>query len=274
MALAIKKLDAPQPFTRKILLFAGSGAGKTFFSGSAQNVPELKEALIVDLDGGTATLDGSDISTTRARTLADLEKVLWLFAQNSPEVASYKTLIIDGLSEAAKRELAEITELAAKGTETKSKPRDRDVAQIQDYGTRNNRLLRIIRMARDLPNTAVIFTAWAKFSFPKVPDASGKEVENRDAKPTQIAPDFSDSLLDALMGAADDVWFLQNDEKNGRRVLYTAKYDNVLAKTRNENFAKELGFEKDGKFLPILINPTLKTIVDAYKKATSTKKGQ
>ena len=71
--------------------------------------------------------------------LADLEKVLWLFHKKDAAVAQYSALIVDGFSEAARRELQEITTLAASG-ESK-KPRDKDQAQLADYGLKNNRTL-------------------------------------------------------------------------------------------------------------------------------------
>jgi hypothetical protein len=265
--MKIRNLSNQSPFARKILLFSPSGNGKTFLCGTAQDAPEMKDVLIVPLDGGASTLDGKNIDVAEGvRTLAEAEKLLWSFAQNPrpAEFVKYKTLVLDGASEVARRELQEITTKAAKD----KSDRDRDQAQLQDHGLRNSRLMRILRMARDLPDITVIVTAWPKFTFPKIPDAKGKLVENKEARPTEISIDFSDSLLDPIIGAFDAVWFLQNDTVNDRRVLITADYDNVRAKTRNAAFADELTTEgKDGKRFPVVINPTFKGIVEAYRRA-------
>lgn len=263
--MKIRNLAKQTPFARKILIYSPSGSGKTFLCGSAKDVPEMSEILIVPLDGGASTLDGQNIDVAEeVRTLAEAEKLLWLFAQKDKAVAKYKTLVLDGASEAARRELQEITAEAAKANVL----RDKDQAQIQDYGLRNARTVRILRMARDLPDITVIVTAWPKFTFPKIPDTKGKLIENKDAKPTEVSIDFSDSLLDPIIGAFDAVWFLQNDSVNNRRVLITADYDNVRAKTRNAAFAEELTTEgKEGKKFPVMINPTFKGIVEAYRRA-------
>jgi hypothetical protein len=269
VAFTIGNLSKPKPFARKILVHAGSGAGKTFFAGTANDVEEMRGVHVVNLDAGAATLDGQDIATSDARKLSDLEEILWAYAQKKLEVASFRTLVLDGLSEVAKRELSEITALEAQSDKGKARSRDRDQAELRDYGVRNSRLLRIVRMARDLPDITVIFTCWSKSLYPKVP---GTDQDNKAAKPLSVIPDFSDSLTDTLMGACDDVFSIVNDSANNRRLLITGDYEGIRAKTRGEAFAKALSFEKDGRVYPILVEPNFKKIVAAYHSAT--KKGK
>lgn len=272
MALNFTNLSKPKPFARKILLYGGSNAGKTFLAGSALEVPEMREVLVVNLDAGAKTLEGMDISVQDSRKLSELEEVLWAFAQKKPEVAKFTTLVIDGMSEVAKRELSEITTLEAQSDKGKARNRDRDQAELRDYGIRNARLLRIVRMARDLPDITVIITAWDKKTYPKLP---GSDQDNKAAAPLSVQPDFSDSIVTTIVGAMDDCWYLKNDEENGRRIMYTSDYGATKAKTRTASFAQKLGLiDKDGKFAPVVINPSFAGIVAAYKEATKTKEGK
>ncbi len=263
MVIKIKKLTQPTNFNRRILLYGEPGSGKSFLVGTAQNVKALQDVLVIDLDGGSSTLSGTGTLVSEGRKIKDVEEVLWALAQKSPEVASVKTLVLDGASELAKRELAEIAEEAAKNQPNK---RNRDLNQMADYMLSKNRLLRIFRMARDIPDITVIITAWAKMTFPKIGD-----VVNKDAKPTVISPDFTDAVADTLMGMVDDAWFLQHDSKADRRLLFTANHDNVKAKTRNPEFANQLTTLVDGKPFPVVINPTMQIITDAFTKAFSNK---
>jgi energy-coupling factor transporter ATP-binding protein EcfA2 len=261
MAITLKKASATRPFQRRVFIYGKSGAGKTFLIGSLAKVQPLKEILVVPLDAGDATLDGTDVTVTEnVRKLRDAEEVLWAVMKREGDFAGVKTLVLDGVSEAAKRELQEIAEAAAKSA-SPNKPRDRDENQLRDYMLRNGRLLRILRMARDIPNILLVLTGWPKEVFPKVGD-----VTDTSLPPLSISPDFSDKLTDTVLGSLDDVWYLKVDAE-GKRLLYTGDFQNIRAKTRGEAFASELGTTKDGKFFPILVNPTFSDIVAAYDRA-------
>lgn len=273
--LNVKKLSKDKPFTQKLFVYGAAGSGKTTFAASI--VEAGFTPIVIDMDGGASTLDGSDIDATVQRRLNDLEKVLWLFASKSQEIAKYDAIIIDGFTEGARRELAEITALAAKQAEGSKKERDRDVAQLADHGLKNNRITRLVRMIRDLPDILVIVTGHSKLTYPQLPDSKGNLVDNKEARPTEIAPDVPDSLKEVVAGAFDSVWLFSFNKEKGRRELYTNGFENVVAKTRNKNFANLLTTTTaDGKTFPILVNPDMKFIVDAYKQAmqTSNKEGK
>jgi hypothetical protein len=267
----MKSKKTKKPFQRRIFLFGKSGAGKTWLVGSIEAVKDMKEVLVVPLDAGDATLDGKDVYVEEnARRIRDAEEIIWKVAQRKDEYAKVKTLVLDGLSEAAKRELQDIAEVAAKNENTK-KPRDRDLNQVQDHLLKNGRLMRVIRMARDIPGITLIVTGWPKEEYPIMPDKNGNDIVRTDMPPTSIGPDFSVKMLDTVMGNFDDVWMIRK-EADGRRFLYTSDYGVIKAKTRASDeidFASELGSTKEGKFFPILVNPTFSDIVAAYERATS-----
>lgn len=260
--VTLKKANSKPAFQRRILIYGASGAGKSHLVGTLADVSEMKEVLVLPLDGGEATLSGKDlILAENTRKLKDAEEVLWNVVKRDGDYAKIKTVVLDGISEAAKRELQEIADAAAKN----NSKRDRDENQLRDYQLRNGRLLRLIRMARDIPGITLIMTAWPKITYPKV-----GEMVDTTLPPLSITPDFSDKLTDTVLGAADDVWALRVDN-DGRRLLYTGDYQAIRAKTRNSAFAAQLGTTKDGQFFPVLVNPDFQTIVDAYYRAFAVK---
>jgi AAA domain len=266
MAVSLRKASGPKQFQRRIFLYGKSGAGKTHFIGSASEVKELREILVLPLDAGDATLDGSDVIVADGvRRLREVEEVLWAVSQKQGDYANIKMLVLDGISEAAKRELQDIAELGAKNTEKSSKPRDRDLNQLQDHMLKNGRLMRVVRMARDIPGITLVLTGWPKEVYKVIDD-----MPRTDLPAISIGPDFSDKLVDTLLGSMDDVWFIRQ-EADGRRFLYTGNHENIRAKTRGAEFAEELGTTKDGKFFPIMVEPTLEKIVAAFDRAAKKK---
>lgn len=261
MAVKLNKISKkPGPFNRKILLYSEAGAGKTTLIASANLVPEFKDVLVIDADGGSSTLVGNEgILATDARSTKDIEAVLWSLIKRDPGFENVKMLVLDGLSEAVKADLAAISAEEVR----KGKRENQDEQQLRDFMISRSRILRLVRMARDIPGITVVFTAWAKKRFPK-----GLKPDDPAARPTQIAPDFTDSMSDTLQGMVDDVMFLHHDKETDRRVLVTANTGPVQAKVRGDAFAKALGTTgKDGKFVATMEDPTFTKIIAAWKTA-------
>lgn len=260
MAITIRKLTvaADKPITRRIMLYGDSGAGKTFLAGSAQDVPDMADVLVANIDKGVATLlSRGDIQTTDIAGAGSLEELLWMMVRKDPAVASIKTLVLDGGSELQKLDLQEIADGAAKG----KSDRDRDLNQLNDYMKNKNRLLRVFRMARDIPGITLIITAWAQKKYPG---------DNKSADPTVIQPEMTDSVRSTLVGYMDDVWYVKHDAKSDNRFVFTSSVGPVFAKTRDSAVAAKL--VTDGK--PWLVNPTFATIYAAYRAAYTKEKGE
>lgn len=272
MTLQIKKLTSKgTSLARRTLIYGDPSAGKTMLSGTAQDVPEMRDILVADMDGGSITLRSrGDVSAVDTRNVTNVEQLLWMLIDKKPEVAGIGTLVLDGCSELQKRDLADIATAEAKKSSTREKPRDADRNELLDYRVNQTRMLRIFRMARDIPDINVIATCWAKKTFPKTPDGKQK----KDSQPTMIVPDLTAGVMDTVLGAFDNVWYLFHDPETDQRHLITNNYNVVRAKTRDEGVAKLL-CNKDG--LPILTNPSFPVIYDAYKAVfsapTTTKKG-
>lgn len=253
MAITIRKLavSADKPITRRIMLYGDSGAGKTFFAGSAQDVPDLADVLVANIDKGVATLlSRGDIQTTDIAGTNNLEELLWMLIRKDPAVASIRTLVLDNGSELQKLDLAQIAEAAAKDKDK----RDRDANELNDYMKNKNRLLRVYRMARDIPDITLVITAWAQKKYPN---------DNKNSTPSIIQPDMTDAVRSTLVGYMDDVWYIAHDSVKDVRYIYTSSLGPVFAKTRDQAVAAKL--TTDGK--PYLVNPTFSSVYKAYRDA-------
>lgn len=240
-----------QSIFRRIMLYGDSNAGKTFLAGSAQDVPEMSDVLVANIDGGVTTLlSRGDIHTTNISGTADVEELIWMFARKDPVVASIKTIVFDGSTELQNLDLSATAVDEAK----KNSKRDRDANELRDYMKSKNKLLRIYRMARNLPDVTVILTAWAAKKHP---------ADNKTLPPDAIFPAMTESVRKDLVGYMDDCWYITHDPKTNNRYVYTSAYGPVFAKTRDAAVAEQL--QTDGK--PYLVNPTFSTIYSAYKRA-------
>jgi phage nucleotide-binding protein len=252
MGLNIKKLkvDEKTPFKRKICLYGDPGAGKSHLIATAQDVPQLADVLVLDCDGGTSTLlSRGDISAAETSKAAEVEKLLWALVNNDPEVAQFKTVVIDGLSALAKRELEDLI----KGKER---------ATFTEFGKLTSSVMRIIHLAQALPRT-VFINLWATAKYPSKP---GTDQQDTSKDPTEIIPDIQKGVRNVLMGACDDVWYLVPGG-DGSRYLYTDKYKNVQAKMRDPKVAKEFTTEAGGQVYPMIKNPTMPDLFARYQRA-------
>ncbi len=262
MQLDIKKLTGNNaPFSRRILLYGDPSSGKTHFIGTAQDVPELRDVLLVDIDGGGSTLfSRGDISSVEMKTTKSVEQLLWLIVQKDPSVANIKTLVLDGTSDLQKRDLQDIaTAGAAKSNEGgRAKPRDEDMNELLDYKVNKSRMLRMFRMARDMTGITVVVTAWARKTFPKSPSGQA----NKNSMPTLIVPDLSDAINDVVVGMFDDCFYTYYDTEAKTYNMVTNNYGPVKAKCRNPEIAKQLC---NSEGFPVLVNPTFADVYKAYK---------
>jgi phage nucleotide-binding protein len=234
------------------MLYGDSNAGKTFLAGTAQDVPELSPVVVANIDkGATTLLSRGDIQVADISNASDAEELLWMLARKDPSVANVKTLVMDGTSELQKLDLADIALSEANKSGSK---RDKDANELRDYMKNKNKLLRILRMARDISGITLILTAWAAKTYPN---------DNKNSDPSAVFPDMTAAVRSTLVGYMDDVFYLAYDAKADKRYLYTGSMGPVFAKCRDAAVAAQL--QTEGK--PYLVNPTFTDIYKAYRRA-------
>ncbi len=138
----------------KLLIHSDPGIGKTFLAGTAADDPDLVPVLFIDTEGGSLTIRNKMkkgvLDVVRVTSYADMVKLItWLRRGTHP----YKTLIIDSLTEMQKIIMADIMRQGAI-----KDGKDPDIPEMRDWGKNSERVRKIVRAFRDLPNVHVVFT--------------------------------------------------------------------------------------------------------------------
>lgn len=220
-----------------ILLYAVPGDGKTTLAASAIDVPELNEVLFLDIDRGLRSLQdrAGKFSHVQINSAKEFEDAIVELAGEKGK--QYKTVVVDSVTELCAMELEAITKAAV----AKGGRRDNvDQTELIDYKLLGSKVLRLLRLARDLPQT-IIYTAKAT----KIVPVNADNLPIPGAVPTEIFPTMPKKVREELLGMVDAACYLAQD-KEGVRKLYTTATGPVVAKNRIAN-------------LPAIIaNPTMK----------------
>jgi hypothetical protein len=82
------------------LIYADTGAGKTYLLGTALDCPEMCPPLLIDVDGGSLTLHGLDIKIARPKNWKEIQAIYeYLFFDNR----TFRSVFIDTLTETQRR---------------------------------------------------------------------------------------------------------------------------------------------------------------------------
>lgn len=122
----------------KLLVYGQAGAGKTTL------IKTLPDPVIISAESGLLSLSGVDIPYITVTSLADLRDVMKWITQ-SEEAKRFKSIALDSISEIAEVVLAE----------EKTTSKDGRAA----YGNMGDKMRKIIRAFRDLPDRNVYFSA-------------------------------------------------------------------------------------------------------------------
>lgn len=196
----------------KILIYGPSGFGKTSLIGSAMLDPRLAPVVVLDYEGGTSVLRGSGAKVLPIRSWEDFSSAYQMLAEgNHP----FKTVAIDSLSE------AHIFALLDR-LDNRPNRKNTETLDMQDYGTAQTQLRRLMRMFRDLPYH-FIGTALAN----EITDIREGTVK---------VPAMQGKLATEVLGLFDVVAYLgtQDNEETGEvdRVLVLKNYPKIKTKIR------------------------------------------
>jgi phage nucleotide-binding protein len=182
--------DVGQKDCFKVLIYGDPGTTKS------SKVAEVPNNLVVDLEGGLISAKGaplgvaSNVKPYTWKNTMEFEALLGYLYNNHPAFEQYTTFSIDSFSDLHKRCLTEVTE-----REWMRQPsRNRYVPTTDDHQENNERMMRYVRVLRDL-NRNIIITAHSKTVEPK-------------NKPAKTYPDFSENLANKIEGMMDIVAYM------------------------------------------------------------------
>lgn len=242
----------------KMLVVGEVGIGKTTFLGSAQLDDRTSPMLLLDFEGGTASLAGLDIDVWRVRDWTDYERAYEML--EAKDHAGYKSVGIDSVSETHVFALLNILEEEASARAQKGQR----TSQLQegDYGIALIQMRRLLRSFRDL-DMHVFFTALPQDS---VEPGIGVVKE----------PSLAGKLAREISGLMSAVGFLawgekpgvtpqqpprpgQARQKNETRIMALKNYPKLRAKARTP--------WGDDTIPDEVYDPTVTNVFDALKVA-------
>lgn len=237
--LPIKKVTEHPPFFN-MLVYGESGAGKTTLAGSADEVPEMRKVLMIDIEGGTLSIRRKfpDVEVVRVKNWFDLGTV---YDELYAGLHNYSTIVIDSLTECQKLSM----DLVMKKLVNQYEDRDPDVPGIREWNINIEQTRKFVRLFRDLPMNT-IFTTLCKTD------------KNINTGAIRRKPSLSGKVADEVAGFLDIVTYLYTKEEPGNpgnylRVLLCGNTESEVAKDRTD-------------LLPLTIaNPTMSIIWNAVK---------
>lgn len=229
--LPIEKVSKKAPFVN-MLIYGESGAGKTRLAGSADEVPEMRRVLFIDVEGGTLTLRDvyPNVDTVRVKSWSDMQLVYdELYAGQH----GFTTVVVDSLTEIQKMSMDGVMRRLVEEHED----RDADVPSVREWNINIEQTRKFVRAFRDLPvNT--IFTALMTIE---------KNPRNGAIK---RKPSLSGKVKDEVAGFLDIVSYLYTKEidQENKRILLCGQTEDTVAKDRSNA-------------LPLFVeNPTMASI--------------
>jgi hypothetical protein len=205
------------------LVYGESGVGKTRLLGSADEVPALRNVLLIDAEGGSMTLDHChpNVDVVRVKTWAEVEKVYHFLEVGNHD---YQTTIWDSLTEIQKYNM-----YAVLGDPSRRDDLDDDVAGMREWGKNLEQMRKFVRKVRDLPMHC-FFTALVS--------------EDKDVKTGKILkkPGLPGKLRNEIAAFLDIVFYMYMkevpDPADGNktvqmRMLLTGATEQFVAKDRS-----------------------------------------
>lgn len=194
------------------LFYGDSGVGKTTLSGSADEVPEMRRVLVVDIEGGLLSIKDRfpNVDSVRVKSWTDMQSV---YEELRDVDHGYNTIIIDSLTEAQKMSMDQVMRKLVEQHEE----RDVDVPGIREWNINIEQTRKFVRAFRDLPiNT--IFTALNRID------------KNQQTGHQKTKPALSGKVSDEVAAFLDIVGYMYLKEVDGvqqRMLLCSATQANV-----------------------------------------------
>jgi hypothetical protein len=241
-----------------LLIYGKPGVGKTYLASLADQVPEMRPVIYLNIEGGDMTLRHSapeiqKIPEEGSLTWGQLEMVYDQLARqcyNGAQPGEFvpRTVILDTLTEMQKMNMSQImAELLMAEPE---KGWDPDIPDVRRWGKNIEQIRKWVRRYRNLPLN-VIMTC--------------HEQEDKDQMTGAILhkPQLSGKLSNEVAGFFDVVAYLyvkaEGDPPKPTRKLLTGAIEGYIAKDRSGNLPD------------VMINPTMAEIYSHITRGISPK---
>lgn len=203
-----------------VLVHGPPGVGKTTLIGSAPDV------LVLSAEGGLLSLKDKGVDYVPISKFDDLMEA-YKFLKLSDEGKVYKAVGIDSLTEIQQICMAAICE-----EEQIEKPR------IQDWGTLNLRMVKMIRSFRDMDISLIV-------------SALSEDLEDENSGIIKTMPSVQGKLKHTLAGYFDEVFYMNvKKDKDGNFIHYV----------QTKGTTKVVAKDRSGKLEPYIQSPTFNSI--------------
>lgn len=202
----------------KMMIYGDYGTGKTFLAGTAADVKEMSDVLLISIEAGDMSLstrtniDIVDIKSYKqlARVfeflkihlqlrdsgddakLAKLQKRFTGMAEDTPlprsELRKYRTVVLDSLSEAQKYVMYQLLGIDPLTSKLDEEPTP---AQFKEWGQGGEMIRLLVRGLRDLPINVIL--------------VSSQKTKEDDLKRIHISPNLPGGLANDVQGFMDIV---------------------------------------------------------------------
>jgi len=228
--------DPMQKQYLKSIFYGAPGTGKTTLTGSAVDVPELQDVLMITAEGGVMVLDNNPriqnsdlidmVPVQRIEQLNKLYEFLKYHCQfrdagNEAEmeklqrmvfgipddqpvdrIRHYRTVIIDSLTEIEAQNLNKVLDMDSAGLDAAD---ELPVAGFAEFRKNNNAIQRIVRTFRDLPLHVLIICA--------------QQYNQDELKRYHYQPALTGKLSTQIQGFVDIVgWMVVGTNESGQEV--------------------------------------------------------
>lgn len=221
------------------LLYADPGNTKTSLAATMALCPDMMPMLHLNVDGGLLTIRDMEIpddqiSVVDITNTDEFEALYHELKKEDGPFSDIQSICIDNGTELMSMALEEqIRGNLNRKSKSGKKRSSLDDAWIEDRSAAGNRIGRLFRWYRDLPQH-VVYTAHVRREYPKkenMPDVS--------KPPLAVEPDFPPALSRRMRGYVDFVWYLVRN--NDQVSVITQPRGPYFAKTRGVRLMEQFG---------------------------------
>lgn len=205
-----------------LLIYGGSGVGKTLLAGTAAMVEEMSPILVIDAEEGELTLGALESVASKIDivSLNQWKKLQNIYDDLYDGKHPYKTVVLDSGTEIQQLAMNDVLGTTSRVLDIGITP------EFKDWYKNTEQMRRMVRAFRDLPMNTIV-------------TALEMDAEDPRTKVRMKRPAFSNKLSAQVPAFFDAVFYMYVKEVKGDaanlRLILTDKTDRVVAKCRVQN---------------------------------------